>query len=150
MSTLKSTCFHLYVNNHCNSQEVDSYALVKIVPMKYWCHFWKYIRYTLQLCINGENRTRKNGKIRARKKNTCFRYRELQSVWYLNVRRIDSISAIYRRLLVFKYGQFWNWRTSRGYSSSKSRETVLWHVAPFIVPYSYFCAFSTTKYILAG
>ena len=30
--------FHLHVNNHCTSQEVDTCALVKIVPMKSWCH----------------------------------------------------------------------------------------------------------------
>ena len=26
------------VNNHCTSQEVDTCALVKVVPMKRWCH----------------------------------------------------------------------------------------------------------------
>ena len=39
--------------------EIASCALVKIVPMKSRCHFWKHIRYTLQLCINCVQRTRK-------------------------------------------------------------------------------------------
>ena len=52
--------FHLHVNNHCTSQEVNTCALVKKkVPMKSWWHLWKYIKYTLHICINDWNRTRK-------------------------------------------------------------------------------------------
>ena len=82
--------FHLHVNNHCTSQEVDTCALVKVVPMKSWCHIWKYIKSTLHICINGENRTSKSGKIWAGKKIlvwNMWNYNRLSGqlpVWYLH------------------------------------------------------------------
>ena len=38
-STSNSYVFHQQVNSHCTSQEVDIWALVKIVPIKYQCPF---------------------------------------------------------------------------------------------------------------
>ena len=82
-------------DSHCTSQEVDTCALVKVVPMKSWCHIWKYIKSTLHICINGENQTSKSGKIWARKKIlvwNIWNYNRLSSkfifigqlpVWYL-------------------------------------------------------------------
>ena len=60
---LNPRVFHLHVNNQCTSQEVDTCALLKLVPMKSWCQILKYIKYTLHICINGENWKSKSGKI---------------------------------------------------------------------------------------
>ena len=78
--------FHLHVNNHCTSQEVDTCALVKVVPMKSWCHIWKYIKSTLHICINGENRTSKSGKFWARKKILVW------NIWNYNLSSFSLVN----------------------------------------------------------
>ena len=78
--------FHLHVNNHCTSQEVDTCALVKVVTMKSWCHIWKYIKSTLHICVNGENWTSKSEKMWARKKILVW------NIW--NYNRLSSFSLV--------------------------------------------------------
>ena len=96
--------FLLHVNNHCTSQEVDTCALIKVVPMKSWCHIWKYIKSTLHICINGENRTSKSGKIWARKKIlvwNMWNYNRLSSFSFVNYRCDTLIIIIVKKLVQF-------------------------------------------------
>ena len=44
--------FHLYVNSYNTIREIGSCALVKLVPMKYRCHFVKYIIYYTTTCMH--------------------------------------------------------------------------------------------------